>query len=62
MVHFDSVNIQGLIKNYQNGIPVSDKSHYRPLWSRGRVLATGPKVSGFEPGQERWIFKGDKNL
>jgi hypothetical protein len=23
------------------------------------VLATGPKVRGFKPGQGRWIFKGD---
>jgi hypothetical protein len=26
-----------------------------------RVLATGPKVRGFNPGRGRWIFKGDKN-
>jgi hypothetical protein len=25
------------------------------------VLATGPKVHGFKPGQERLIFKGDNN-
>jgi hypothetical protein len=25
------------------------------------VLATGPKVRGFNPGGGRWIFKGDKN-
>jgi hypothetical protein len=25
------------------------------------VLATGPKVRGFDPGRDRWIFKGDKN-
>jgi hypothetical protein len=25
------------------------------------VLATGPKVSGFDPDRGRWIFKGDKN-
>jgi hypothetical protein len=25
------------------------------------VLATGPKVLGFKPGRERWLFKGDKN-
>jgi quinol-cytochrome oxidoreductase complex cytochrome b subunit len=25
------------------------------------MLAIGPKVSGFIPGQGRWIFKGDKN-
>jgi hypothetical protein len=25
------------------------------------VLDTGPKVCGFKPGRERWIFKGDKN-
>ena len=25
------------------------------------VLATGPKVCGFDPGRGRWIFKGDKN-
>jgi hypothetical protein len=25
------------------------------------VLATGPKVRGFDPGRGRWIFKGDKN-
>jgi hypothetical protein len=25
------------------------------------VLAIGPKVRGFKPGQGRWIFKGDKN-
>jgi hypothetical protein len=25
------------------------------------VLATGPKVRGFNPGRGRWIFKGDKN-
>jgi hypothetical protein len=24
------------------------------------VLATGPKVRGFNPGRGRWIFKGDK--
>jgi hypothetical protein len=23
------------------------------------VLAIGPKVRGFKPGRERWIFKGD---
>jgi hypothetical protein len=23
------------------------------------VLATGPKVRGFNPGRGRWIFKGD---
>jgi hypothetical protein len=27
-----------------------------------RVFGTGPKVRWFNPGQERWIFKGDKNL
>jgi hypothetical protein len=26
------------------------------------VLATGPKVREFKPGQEQWSFKGDKNL
>jgi hypothetical protein len=26
------------------------------------VLATGPKVRGFDPDRGRWIFKGDKNL
>jgi hypothetical protein len=26
-----------------------------------RVLATGPKVRGFDPDRGRWIFKGDKN-
>jgi hypothetical protein len=26
------------------------------------VLATGPKVRGFNPGRGRWIFKGDKIL
>jgi hypothetical protein len=25
------------------------------------VLATGPKVRGFDPNRGRWIFKGDKN-
>jgi hypothetical protein len=25
------------------------------------VLATGPKVRGFNPGRGRWNFKGDKN-
>jgi hypothetical protein len=25
------------------------------------VLATGPKVRGFNPGRSRWVFKGDKN-
>jgi hypothetical protein len=25
------------------------------------VLATGPKVRGFDPDQGRWIFKDDKN-
>jgi hypothetical protein len=25
------------------------------------VLATGPKVRGFDPDRWRWIFKGDKN-
>jgi hypothetical protein len=25
------------------------------------VLATGPKVRGFDPDQGRWIFMGDKN-
>jgi hypothetical protein len=25
------------------------------------VLATGPKVRGFNPGRGQWIFKGDKN-
>jgi hypothetical protein len=25
------------------------------------VLATGPKVCGFNPGRGGWIFKGDKN-
>jgi hypothetical protein len=25
------------------------------------VLATGPKVRGFNPGLGRWIFRGDKN-
>jgi hypothetical protein len=25
------------------------------------VLATGPKVSGFDPDRGGWIFKGDKN-
>jgi uncharacterized protein HemY len=25
------------------------------------VLATGPKVRGFNPGRGRWIFKDDKN-
>jgi hypothetical protein len=24
------------------------------------ILAIGPKVCGFKPGRERWIFKGDK--
>jgi hypothetical protein len=33
----------------------------RPHWSRGSVLATGPKVRGFKLGRGRWIFKGDKN-
>jgi hypothetical protein len=25
------------------------------------VLATGPKVRGFDPDRGRWVFKGDKN-
>jgi hypothetical protein len=25
------------------------------------VLATGPKVRGFDPDRGRWISKGDKN-
>jgi hypothetical protein len=25
------------------------------------VVAIGPKVGGFKPGRERWIFKVDKN-
>jgi hypothetical protein len=25
------------------------------------VLATGPKVRGFDPYRGRWVFKGDKN-
>jgi hypothetical protein len=25
------------------------------------VLATGPKVRGFDPDRGRWIFKGDEN-
>ena len=25
------------------------------------VLATGPKVRGFDPDRGRWIFKGNKN-
>jgi hypothetical protein len=25
------------------------------------VLATGPKVHGFDPDRGRWVFKGDKN-
>jgi hypothetical protein len=25
------------------------------------VLATGPKVRGFDPDRGHWIFKGDKN-
>jgi hypothetical protein len=25
------------------------------------VLATGPKVRGFDPDRCQWIFKGDKN-
>jgi hypothetical protein len=25
------------------------------------VLATDPKVRGFDPDRGRWIFKGDKN-
>jgi hypothetical protein len=25
------------------------------------VLATGPKVRGFDPERGGWIFKGDKN-
>jgi hypothetical protein len=25
------------------------------------VLATGPKVRGFDPDRCPWIFKGDKN-
>jgi hypothetical protein len=25
------------------------------------VLATGPKVRGFDPDRGRWILKGDKN-
>jgi hypothetical protein len=25
------------------------------------VLATGPKIRGFDPDRGRWIFKGDKN-
>jgi hypothetical protein len=26
------------------------------------VLVIGPKVHSFKTGQERWIFKGNKNL
>jgi hypothetical protein len=26
------------------------------------MLAIGPKVCGFKPSQERWIFKGNENL
>jgi hypothetical protein len=25
------------------------------------MLATGPKVRGFDPDRGRWIFNGDKN-
>jgi hypothetical protein len=25
------------------------------------VLPIGPKVRGFDPDRDRWIFKGDKN-
>jgi hypothetical protein len=25
------------------------------------VLATGPKVRGFDPDRGRWIFNGDEN-
>jgi hypothetical protein len=25
------------------------------------LLTTGPKVRGFRPGRERWIFEGEKN-
>jgi hypothetical protein len=25
------------------------------------VLANGPKVCGFKPGQKQWIFNGDRN-
>jgi hypothetical protein len=25
------------------------------------VLATGPKIRGFDPDRGRWIFKDDKN-
>ena len=28
---------------------------------RIRIIPTGPKVRGFDPGRGRWIFKGDKN-
>jgi hypothetical protein len=30
---------------------------YRPRWSSGSVLATGPKVRGFKPGRGRWILR-----
>jgi hypothetical protein len=25
------------------------------------MLTTGPRVCGFKPGGEQWIFKGNKN-
>jgi hypothetical protein len=25
------------------------------------VLATEPKIRGFKPGRQRWIFRGDTN-
>jgi hypothetical protein len=38
---------------------------YNPKFALGglvvSVLATGPKVRGFNPGRGRWIAKGDKN-
>jgi hypothetical protein len=39
--------------------------HVQSLVDLGRlvvsVLATGPKVRGFDPDRGRWIFKDDKN-
>jgi hypothetical protein len=32
-----------------------------PMSTSVNVLATGPKVRGFDSDRGRWIFKGDKN-
>jgi hypothetical protein len=40
----------------------SKSSVTRLQWSRGSMLAFGPQVCGFEPGQSRQIFQGEKIL